>query len=71
MNASKENAKKAQSDLWQAAEMMDKVLTKEQRDPIKRTLTRVLAFLESAERKLPTEAAYKRDKDRRAEKAKA
>jgi hypothetical protein len=63
MNASKEEARKANESLEAAAIHLDKCMPESQRgnkDFIKRCLIRVQNFVEAAERKLPTEAAYNR-----------
>lgn len=62
MNASKENAKRAQ-EIFKAIQA-HKVSTYHEGALF------LTQFLEAAERKLPTEAAFKRDRQRRKEKAK-
>jgi hypothetical protein len=68
MNASKEEARKANESLETAAMHLDKCMPESQRwnkDFIKQCLLRVQNFIEAAERKLPTEAAYSREKSRK------
>ena len=64
MNASKENARKCLADLGRLEQGADLPNRMNQVGNIRK-------FLQAAERKLPTEAAYQRDKKRRREKAKA
>ena len=72
MNASKETARDAKQDLAQAVEMLDLLVPgDEDRRELKRYLIRVQDFIEVAERKLPTDAAYQRDAKRRRTKAQA
>jgi hypothetical protein len=70
MNASKEEARKAYKALEEAAMMLDSVVGYDLVQGIKRRLARAQDFLEAAVRKLPTEAAYARDKGRRSAGAK-
>lgn len=66
MNASKEEAAKAGIAILEAADLLDVAVTdKPQRDEIKKRLIRIEAFVDAAKSKLPTEAAFARDKDRR------
>lgn len=66
MNASKENARKSLKDVEQVALGLDGLpITTPPRDRLKAYLLRIEAFLEAAEVKLPTEASFKRDKQRR------
>lgn len=67
MNASKEQAKVAKDNLWDAAEMVDMIGCPDDplRDKIKRVLCQVENFVIAAERKLPTEAAFAKDRKRR------
>lgn len=66
MNASKEEARKANKDIETCCEKMDLLVpAKADRDELKRYLIRVQDFVEAAEKKLPTEAAYAREKTRR------
>ena len=67
MNASKEEARKAAIRLDEAAYMLDRLLGPAMKDgnPIKQILVVIQAFIEAAERKLPTEAAYAKDRKRR------
>ena len=62
MNASKENARRANKELEGTALWVDQLGCPD--DPlkgeIKRALLRIQVFLEAAERKLPTEATYRR-----------
>lgn len=60
MNASKENARKARSIVEGLAADEAVVLGHGESK-----LRHLQSFVESAERKLPTEAAYKRDRERR------
>lgn len=67
MNASKEQARQSLAYINMAATMLDAHVDNVQaKNDIKRTLLNVQEFCEAAERKLPTEAAYKRDRQRRA-----
>jgi hypothetical protein len=63
MNASKENARKANGYAYDLSEAL------EGKSAEKMLFLR--DFLTAAERKLPTEQAFKRDRQRRREKAKA
>jgi hypothetical protein len=66
MNASKEEARKANEQLEECAGKMDLLVPgDEDRKELKRHLLRVQGFLEAAERKLPTEAAYAKEKARK------
>ena len=66
MNASKENCRKANEDLWKAAEAADVWISDPiGKDRLKKYLLKVQNFLEAAERKLPTEAAFARARDRK------
>ena len=66
MNASKENARKARENLEECAEKMDLLVPgDEDRLELKRYLIRVHNFLEAAERKLPSEATFTRDRKRK------
>ena len=72
MNASKETAKSARNDLWRAAELLDlHMLDVASKQAIKAHLLRADAFVEAAERWLPTEASFERDRQRRKAKATA
>lgn len=63
MNASKENAKTANEAIEKAAILLDEsVPDKAQRDKIKRHLCNAQNFIEAAERKLPREASFGRDR---------
>ena len=69
MNASKEECRKAIQNLWIAAKAVDETISDPQeRERIKRPLLRVEDFLEVSATRLPTEAAYERDRQRRKEK---
>lgn len=66
MNASKENALKAEQDINEMAEKMDVLVPgDEDRTELKRYLLRIQTFVEAAKRKLPTEAAYEKEKLRK------
>ena len=60
MNASKEEARNANAALEQAALLLD-ALESGPDHGVKRCLLRVQNFLEAAERKLPSKAAYRRE----------
>ena len=69
MNASKEEARKANEGLGRAATIADLIDRHPEPDKLKELklcLVRVQNFVEVAERKLPTEAAYAKDKKRKA-----
>lgn len=67
MNASKEQCRSANKSLWDAAEKLDLLIPgDDNRNEVKRLLLRVQTFLDVAERKLPTEAAFTKDRVRRA-----
>lgn len=67
MNASKENCRKARNAIEQAALGLDLAMpgNKPARDRLKVYLLQVDNFLEVAETKLPTEASFKAELDRR------
>jgi hypothetical protein len=70
MNASKEEARKADEGLEQAARLLDVAVSDvTQRNEIKKCLLRVQNFVEAAGKKLPTEASYAKEKERRVKKA--
>jgi hypothetical protein len=61
--ASKEAAKKASELLEMAAGMLDTYIPdKATRDNVKRKLIQVQAFIEAAEKKLPREASFHKDR---------
>lgn len=71
MNASKEEAKKANRDCEDLALLLDDLIENEDnRDIPKRLLLRIQCFIEVAQKKLPSEAAYQREAERKAAKPK-
>ncbi len=66
MNASKEEAKKANDDTAQVSRLIDAaVANPAYLREIKEVLGRVQAFVIAAERKLPSEAAYAKERTRK------
>lgn len=67
MFASKEEARKANKALWDAATMLDGIKSQDPEvvEAIKRKLAQAEAFIDLAEAKLPTDAAFVRDQSRR------
>lgn len=66
MNASKEEARKANKELENAALLADGAVGNPgQLRQLKTHLIRVQDFIETAERKLPSESAYEAEADRR------
>lgn len=66
MNASKEAAKAANEELEKAALLADKAIgNPAQLQELKRHLVRVQNFVEAAERKLPREASFNKDRIRK------
>ena len=62
MHASKEEARKANANLKKTASLLDECQAG-LRDEIKKCLIHVQNFVAAAERKLPNEASFKKDKD--------
>jgi hypothetical protein len=72
MNASKEEARKAIRHLWEVAETLDEATRNGELvdgvdfvESLKRKLLCVQDFVKAAERKLPTEAAYAKEQNRK------
>lgn len=60
MNASKENARKAEAMFLSIIESSPSLLT-----PFRREIQHITEFLRAAERKLPSEDSYQKEKNRR------
>lgn len=72
MNASKEQAKAANENIEKAAQLLDQAIPdKNARDKVKQLLLIVQVFIEAAERKLPREASFGRDRIRKTDRSTA
>lgn len=70
MRATKEEARKADKTLWEAAELLEQIQDKMFKDSVNSRLLVVQEFIDSAEARLPTQAAVDRDRLRKRTRAK-